>query len=199
MEPHYIEMLIRDYDQLLPLPREVYQKVIPKLKLVHHKRGTLLKKSGQIDRVSRYLCKGFIGIFSPIEDSLNLFSIFKSSDTAFDLFSYGMGKASENELRTLSDVTFLEFSQDSEKDLLSVDFHLLQLAHKITLRVIARHARSLEISKMGIRKGYSVLMKEYPGLEAELTNADLGGFFRVTKRTAERVKHSLKELGNEWR
>lgn len=190
-----MEMLIRDYDQLLPLPRAIYQKVLPNLKLVRLKRGTILKKLGHTDQISRYLCKGFIGLYSPIEEVPTLFSIFKPSDTAFDLVSYGMGIPSDNELRAISDVTFLEFTQESEKLLLSADLHLLQLAHKISLRVMARQARSLEISKMGIQLGYSVLMQEYPGLEGELTNSDLGGFFRVTKRTAERFKHNLKELG----
>lgn len=195
MESVYIEMLIRDYDQLHPLPRSVYQEVIPHLNLVKYKRGTILKKSGQVDRFSRYICKGFIGYYGHIEGEPSLLTIFKQSDTAFDLESYGHNTPSDKELRAISDVVFFEFSIDSQRALLSHDIRLLQLAHSISMRVLERHGKSLEIAKMRIREGYPVLMKEFPGLESELTNADLGGFFRVTKRTAEREKQRLK-FGN---
>lgn len=195
MDSIYIEMLIQDYDQLHPLPRSVYREVIPYLTLVKQKRGTILKKSGQVDRVSRYLLKGFIGYYGQFEGGPSLLTIFKPSDTAFDLESYGHETPSDKELKAISDIVFFEFSIESQKVLLSKDIRLIQLAHSISMRVLERHGRSLEIAKMRIRDGYSVLMKEYPGLEAELTNADLGGFFRVTKRTAEREKQRLK-FGN---
>lgn len=192
MEQKYISQLISDYDQLLRLPKEAYDNVIPSLTQVNLKRGIVIKELGKADLVSRYLCEGFIGSYNSRGDKLDLFSIFKPSDTVFDEVSFRSGISSKTVLKTISDVTFLELSTDAESKLLTKHTQFSLLAHKVAHRITERNSRVHAIAKLGLEKGYEILMVEFPGLEAEITNADLGSFFGVSTRTVERWKHSLK-------
>lgn len=193
MEQKFISMLIADYDQLLKLPIEAYELVIPHLNQVSLKRNSVLKKSGKVDFASRYLCKGFLGIYHPIKDRMDLMSIFKPSDTVFDEYSYRTGIKSEVVIKSISEVIFLEFSVEAENLLLSKHPEFSLLAHRVAHRVSERKSKVHAISKMGLEEGYPVLMNEFQGLEAEITNSDLASFFGVHTRTVERWKHGLRD------
>ncbi|REG77517.1 cyclic nucleotide-binding domain-containing protein [Algoriphagus antarcticus] len=197
MEPKFLSQLIRDYDQLLKLPCEAYEWVLPHLKQINLKRGTVIKKSGSVDMASRYLCEGFIGSYKPIGERLMLSAIYKLSDTVFDESSFRTGIASNTVLKTISKVIFMEFPQEVEINLLDTHASLASLAHKVAHRIMERNARVYQISKLGLSHGYEVLMKEFPGLEAEITNSDLASFFGVHNRTVERWKHNLKRHDHE--
>lgn len=192
MEQKFISLLIADYDQLLKLPKEAYELVVPHLVQVSLKRNTVVKKSGKPDLASRYLCKGFLGIYHPFGERMELMSIFKSSDTVFDEFSYRSGTESETVIKSISEVVFLEFTVEAEELLLKKHPEFSLLAHRVAHRVSERKTKVHAIAKMGLEEGYGVLMKEFPGLEAEITNADLASFFGVHIRTVERWKHNLK-------
>ena len=196
MEQRFITMLINDYDQLLKLPHEAYDWVIPSLKQLNLKRGTVIKKQATADKVSRYLCQGFIGSYREIAGELKLFSLFKATDTVFDETSFRSGFVSETVLKAISDVVFLEFPTGAEIVLLDRHSRFTLLAHKVAHRITERNGRVHAISRMGIYKGYEKLMFEFPGLEAEITNADLADFFGVHTRTVERWKHNLKTRGH---
>lgn len=192
MDQNFITMMISDYDQLLKLPREAYDLVLPNLRQVSLKRGVVIKRQGQADKTSRYLCSGFIGSYRVIETELKLFSIYRATDAVFDETSFRSGLPSDTVLKAISDVVFFEFSTESEMNILGKHALLSLLAHKVSHRITERNSRVLAIAKLGIEKGYSVLMKEFPGMEAQITNADIGSFFGVSTRTAERWKHNLK-------
>ncbi|MBN7809524.1 Crp/Fnr family transcriptional regulator [Algoriphagus sp. H41] len=197
MEQKFISQLISDYDQLLKLPREAYEIVIPYLKQVALKRGTVIKEYGKADVVSRYLCEGFIGSFNSNGEKIELFSIFKPSDTVFDEVSFRTGIASSTVLRTISDVIFLEFPSYAESKLLAQHSRFLLLAHRVAHRITERNSRVHAIAKLGLENGYAILMKEFFGLEREITNSDLGSFFGVSTRTVERWKHDLKSKSHD--
>lgn len=192
MEQKYISMLIADYDQLLPLPLEAYEQVVPHLLQVSLKRNTVVKNSGKPDLASRYLCSGFLGVYHSLGERVELMSIFKSSDTVFDEYSYRSGIASETVIKSISDVVFLEFTRKAEELLLKNHPEFSLLAHRVAHRISERKTKVHAISKMGLEEGYGVLMDEFPGLEAEITNSDLASFFGVHTRTVERWKHGLK-------
>src|SRR5688572_3212820 len=129
MEQKFISQLISDYDQLLSLPKEAYDFVIPRLKRVILKSGTVVKEFRKADLVSRYLCEGFIGSYNSNGEKIELFSIFKPTDTVFDEVSFRTGISSTTVLRTISDVTFLEFPTDAESKLLANYSKSSLLAH----------------------------------------------------------------------
>lgn len=197
MEKKFIEMLIRDCDQLLKLPEEAYYLVVPSLKEVNLKRGTVIKDQASVDKVSRYLCKGFIGSYRNEGQGLELISIYQAIDTVFDESSFRSGKPSDIILKSISEVVFLELSGEAEGNLLNGHPRLTLLAHKMALRITERSRRVHAISKMGIEKGYETLMKEFPGLEAEVSNHDLGSFFGIHTRSVERWKHSQKDRNHD--
>ncbi|SEG10819.1 Crp/Fnr family transcriptional regulator [Algoriphagus boritolerans] len=197
MEQDYTSLMIRDYDQLVKLPKEAYDLVIPNLILVNLKRGTVIKSQGQVDRVSRYLCEGFIGTYRFQDSEQKLFTIYKKTDTVFDETSFRSGLPSETVLKSISDVVFLEYSVDSESKLLQEHPSFTILAHKVAHRITERNSKVHSIAKLGLEKGYEILMKEFPGLEAHITNLDIGSFFGVSTRTAERWKHNLKGKGHD--
>ncbi|PZV82297.1 CRP-like cAMP-binding protein [Algoriphagus aquaeductus] len=194
MEQKFISMMIADYDQLFRVPREGYEQVIPILRQVQAKRNTLIKPGGSADLVSRYLCEGFIGLFYPHGEKLELLSIFQATDTVFDEFSYRSGQISETVIKSISAVVFLEFPISAEELLLHRHPEFSLLAHRIAHRISERKSRVHSIAKLGLEQGYELLMKEFPGLEAEITNSDLASFFGVHTRTVERWKHNLKDL-----
>lgn len=192
MENKYRKLLMDDVRQLLDLPEEDFSLIFPKLELRHMKRGRVLKDSGEPDVVSRYLCDGFIGSYTLHEAKHSLSVLYRATDTVFDDRSFRTGIPSESLLKCISDVVFYEFTLDSERDVLGRQPRLVTLAHKISLRINERNTIVFEISKKGLEKGYEELMLLFPGLETEITNEDLGNFFRVSRRTVERFKHEFK-------
>ena len=178
--------------QLLDLPEEDFDLIFPKLELKHMKRGRVLKDSGKPDVVSRYLCEGFIGSYTLQESKYSLSVIYRVTDTVFDERSYRTGIPSDSLLKCISDVVFYEFTLDSERDVLERQPRLVTLAHKLSLRINERNTSVFHINKKGLEKGYEELMLHFPGLETEITNEDLGNFFRVSRRTVERFKHEFK-------
>lgn len=188
MKEKCIEMMIADYEQLIHIPRETYDKVIPHLKLVQKQRGEFLKREGEVEKVSRYLCAGFIGYYRSTPSGLSLFAIYQSTDAVFDLESYRTGQPSQAQIKAISPVTYLEFSIDSETDLVTKDASLMRLALAVNQRLTQRQARVLEISKMGFDVGYPILVKEFKGLAAEISNSDLGSFFNYSVRSVIRHK-----------
>lgn len=188
MKEEFIEMMIADYEQLLHVPKESYDLVIPRLRIVQKSRGELIKREGSVDRMSRYICQGFIGYYRTTPTGLSLFAIYQSSDTVFDLDSYRSGEPSDAQIKAISQVSYLEFSIDSEQDLITKDTYLMRLALAVNQRVTQRQARVLEISKMGFDKGYPILMKEFKGLAVEISNPDLASFFNYSVRSVIRHK-----------
>lgn len=196
MEQDFIKMMINDYDQLEKLPKEAYEKVLPNLRQVKLKRGTVIKEPGSADEVSRYLCKGFIGSFRIVDSGLKLFSIYRATDTVFDESSFRTRLPSESVLKSISDVIFFESTDEFDLSLVGSNALFSTLAQKLSYRITERNSRVYAIAKMGLEKGYGVLMKEFPSLEAQITNSDIASFFGVSTRTVERWKHNLKAIGS---
>ncbi|WP_192348844.1 Crp/Fnr family transcriptional regulator [Algoriphagus sp. Y33] len=183
-----------DINQLFPLPEKSYVKVFDKLKLKYLKRGKTLKHPGETDRVSRYLCEGFIGSYKFNGSNHALFMIFKQTDIVFDERSFRSGIPSDTLLKCITDVVFYEFTRDSERELLSANPDFVTVAHKISLRINECNSNVFELSKKKLDPGYKEFVKMFPGLEPEITNEDLGAFFGISRRTVERFKHDLKNF-----
>lgn len=192
MDRKYRELLIDDIQQLMDLPEDAIGMVFSKLEFKRVKRGKVLKNMGEADRVSRYLCEGFIGSYRFTNDIHSLSVIYRPTDTVFDERSFRSGLPSDTLLKCISDVVFYEFSLDSERNVLGRSPQLVSLAHKLSLRINERNIKVLELGKMTLVEGYEELMKSFPGLEPVITNNDIAGFFRVSQRTVERFKHNLK-------
>ncbi|WP_233756664.1 Crp/Fnr family transcriptional regulator [Algoriphagus sp. AGSA1] len=193
----YQKLLMDDINQLVPLPGKSYAKVFAKLELKQVKRGKTLKHPGETDRVSRYLCKGFIGSYKFNGDQHALFMVFKPKDIVFDERSFRSGVPSDTLIKCITDVVFYEFSRDSERELLDENPDFVKVAHKISLRINECSSTVLELSKKKLDAGYREFVRMFPGLEPEITNEDLGAFFRVSRRTVERFKHDLKNFDDE--
>ena len=114
MESKYGKLLMDDVRQLIELPEEDFRLVFPKLELKRLKRGSVLKKSGESDIVSRYLCSGFIGSYLLGKEKSALYSLYRATDTVFDAPSFRTGIPSDSMLKCISDVVFYEFTIDSE-------------------------------------------------------------------------------------
>ncbi len=194
MVDKYQKLLKDDIARLFPLPEKSYVKVFAKLKLKHYKRGKILKHPGETDRVSRYLCKGFIGSYKFNGTNHALFMIFQQRDIVFDEGSYRRDIPSDTLLKCITDVVFYEFTRDSERELLSRNPDFVTVAHKISLRINERNTNVFELSKKKLDPGYREFVQMFPGLEPEITNEDLGAFFGVSRRTVERFKHDLKNF-----
>jgi hypothetical protein len=192
MKEVFIQRMIDDYEQLVHIPKESYELVSSRLSLVRKNQGQIIKAAGQIDRMSRYICDGFIGYYSHTSSENILFAIHQSSDTVFDLDSYRTGIPSATEIKAISDVSYLEFSIQSEKELLGRDPHLMRLALAINQRIIKRQANILKISKMGFDIGYPILIKEFKGIGNQISNQDLATFFNLSVRSLIRHKTNLK-------
>lgn len=188
MKETCIKMMIADYEQLVHIPKQSYDLVIPQLRLVHKQRGELIKREGEVDKISRYICEGFIGYYRSTPSGQTLFAIYQPSDSVFDFDSYRSGKPSDSQIKAISSVSYLEFSIDSELELIAKDSSLMRLALAVNQRVTQRQARVLELSKMGFDIGYPILMKEFKGLATEISNADLGSFFNYSVRSVIRHK-----------
>jgi hypothetical protein len=191
MKEKFIEKMINDFDHLIHVPRKSYDLVVPNLKLVYRQRGEIIKRAGETDFLSRYICEGFVGYYNMTTIGKSLFAIFQPTDIVFDLDSYRSGSPSLNELKAISQVTYLEFSVETENELVIRDPNLMRLALLVNQRITHRQAKVHEISKMGFEEGYLSLLKEFKGLGTILANRDLASFFHVSLRTVERMKPKI--------
>lgn len=191
MKEKFIDQMISDYEQVLHIPRKSYDLVIPQLNLVYRNRGEFIKAAGEADFFSRYICQGFVGYYKNTTDDKLLFALYQTSDTVFDLDSYRTGKQSQNELKAISKVAYLEFSIEAENEAIISDPNLMRLALLVNQRITNRQSRVHEISKMGFEEGYPILIQEFKGIGGELTNKDLASFFQVSTRTINRMKSTL--------
>jgi hypothetical protein len=191
MKEKFIDQMIVDYDRLIKIPRESYDLVIPILKLVTKQRGECIKAAGDVDVLSRYICDGFIGYYNQTNDKKYLFAIYQPSDTVFDFDSYRTGIPSQNELISISKVTYLEFPIEAENEVINKDLNLMRLALLVNQRISNRQSRVHEISKMEPEIGYPILLREFKGIGMALTVPQFASFFHVSERTINRVKRAL--------
>lgn len=180
------------FQHLWVIPESAYDVAFARVKPREVSRRKRLKNMGEAEVHSRFLCEGFIGSFQYYEGKFILRNIFQAGDVVFDETSYLSGKPSDVEIRALSRVAFLELDKSAEDELLEMVSDFYPLAHRIAHSVAERNSKNVSISRMGIEKGYDLLMKEFPGLEGVITNRDLGGFFGTSTRSAERFKQKLK-------
>ena len=186
------EQVMEKFRHLRVIPESSYDIALTRVKQRVVSRMKPIKKNGEVDNHSRFLCEGFIGAFQYTEDSFVLTNIFQAGDVVFDETSYLSGKVSDVELKALSTVIFLELNKSDENELLELVPDFYPLALRIAQSVTERNSRIASISRMGLEIGYHVLMKEFPGLEQVITNRELAGFFGISRRSVERFKQQLK-------
>lgn len=189
----YKRRMWEDYNQIIPISLEAYGDVFKSLLLKKLKKGAILKPKGTADGVSRYLCDGFIGEYVAVKDEFILEQIFQPTDTVFDDSSFFAQIKTDVYLKALSDVIFLEFSKESELMVIKKSKELNQLSHFVIHRLTERKSNLNRIRLKRLEGGYSELMKEYPGIEKVLTQADIASFFSSSVRSVARLQAKLKK------
>lgn len=188
----YKKQVMEKFQHLCTISETAYDQAFSRVKLREVSRSRSIKNAGEAEVYSRFLCKGFIGSFQYCDGEFILKNIFQSGDVVFDETSYLSCEPSEVEIRAISKIVFFELDKSTEDELLALVPDFYPLAHRIAHSIAEKNSKNVSISRMGIEKGYDVLMREFPGLESVLTNRDLGGFFGISTRSAERFKQKLK-------
>lgn len=194
MSTDFKNQVKEQFHHLWKISENAYDIAFSKVNLKEVARRKTIKSMGKPEFHSRFLCQGFIGSYLYCEGEFVLKNIFQAGDVVFDETSYLSGKPSDIEIRAISRTVFFELDKEVENELLRMVPDFYPLAHRIAHSFAEKNSRNSAISKMGIEKGYHVLMEEFPGLESVITNTDLGGFFGISRRTAERFKQKLKFL-----
>lgn len=195
MENH-IKKMWEDYQQIIPLSLETYEDVFKSLILKKVKKGVVLKQAGTADGVSRYLCEGFIGEYVFVNGEYVLEQIFQPTDAVFDDSSFYPQIKTDVFLKALCNVVFLEFSKESELMVIKKSRELNRLSHFVIHRLTERKSNLNRIRLKRLESGYSDLLKEYPGVEKVLTQADIASFFASSVRSVARLQAKLKTGNN---
>ncbi|SFU01885.1 cAMP-binding domain of CRP or a regulatory subunit of cAMP-dependent protein kinases [Algoriphagus locisalis] len=192
METHLAQMK-EDYDQLVPGLSLDYQKLKLYMYFRKRKKGTILKAPNTLEKCSRYICKGYMGLMKQMEDGEVLKEIFGSTDVAFDFKSYAKEKKTKSYLICLSDVVYFEVSKESELDLVKHFPEFIKLGLAINHRLLERVSRRSSIKGKGIHKGYRKFLQDFPGIDRVLSQNKIATYFGCTDRTVRAVQKEYKE------
>ena len=187
----YLHQLIADYNSIRKFSDESYEAVFQKLTLRKVYRGEILKKVNTVDIKSRYICKGYLGLFQERKSGFQLSVIFGESDSAFDEQSFRTNTASNSIIRALSDTIYLGFTLEAEIELLSKKPEFYSLALEVAHRINRRHAEQQAIKDRKFKDGFPLLLKKFPGIAQYLKNQELADFFNCSISTVERLKYSI--------
>lgn len=189
-EKDYFIELMSDYNQIKEISEEDYKTVFQKLILRRVPKNFFLKESNMPDGKSRYICEGFVGLYTPIEDRLRLDLIFGPTDTALDELSYYDTKPSEMVLKTITDTVLFEFTLEAEKAVMvhNPEFHILAL--RIAHRINQRNCQQYAIKALKFKKGFPRLVETFQGIDQALKNQELADYFNCSISTIERLKNS---------
>ncbi len=189
-EKDYFIELMSDYNQIKEISEEDYKTVFQKLILRRVPKNFFLKESNMPDGKSRYICEGFVGLYTPIEDRLRLDLIFGPTDTALDELSYYDTKPSEMVLKTITDTVLFEFTLEAEKAVMvhNPEFHILAL--RIAHRINQRNCQQYAIKALKFKNGFPRLVETFQGIDQALKNQELADYFNCSISTIERLKNS---------
>ncbi|TDK42054.1 Crp/Fnr family transcriptional regulator [Algoriphagus formosus] len=193
-EKEYFRQLMADYNQIKEISEENYNAVFQKLILRRLPKNFYLKESNKPDGKSRYICEGFVGLYTPLEDRLRLDLIFGPTDTALDELSYYDSKPSELVLKTITDTVLFEFTLEAEKAVLvkNPEFHILAL--RIAHRINQRNCQQYAIKALKFKNGFPKLRETFEGIDQALKNQELADYFNCSISTIERLKNSQHKV-----
>ncbi|QYH38956.1 Crp/Fnr family transcriptional regulator [Algoriphagus sp. NBT04N3] len=192
----YIQQMKEDYDSILPVSEDLYRSISLFLDLKRRKRGEVLKPSGSVETLSRYICEGYVGIYYPQKEELHLRYVLSPTDTVFDMHSYLSEEKSLVEIRALTDILFFEFPKEAEIQVVSQFPEFAQLGILINHRIQQRLDRQNAILRMDFKEGYPAFLQSHPGIEFYLKNWDWASLFQCSLRTVSRVLNSRKGGGS---
>lgn len=195
MEPYLLKMKA-DYDQLVTVSDELYRSLSLHLEFRKVKKGEFLKRVGEIEKCSRYLCYGLVGMYSVIDGLPVLQNIFQETDAVFDAHSYTTMVKSNIEIRAISETGYFEFSKAKEMLVVENFPEFAKLGIEINHRIQQRKDKQNAILRLGLRKGYPLLCELIPGLQEFLHHQDWADLFNSSERTVSRVLHELNRPGS---
>lgn len=192
----YIQQMKQDYDSILPVSEDLYRSISLFLDLKRRKRGEVLKPSGSVETLSRYICEGYVGIYYPQKEEMHLRYVLSPTDTVFDMHSYLSEEKSLVEIRALTDILFFEFPKEAEIKVVSEFPEFAQLGILINHRIQQRLDRQNAILRMDFKDGYPAFLQSHPGIGFYLKNWDWASLFQCSLRTVSRVLNSRKGGGS---
>ena len=188
----YMAKMKEDYKPLISDLKLDFNKLELFLNLRKGKKDEILKNTIDIEICSRYICEGFIGLFSDSEKGPVLSEIFQATDVAFDFPSYLWGEKTENYMMCLSDVVYFELSKANEMILIQKYPEFAKLGLRINHRLLKRVLMRSRIKVMGISKAYQDFVEYMPGIEDHLSQAKIASYFSCSERTVREVQHAFK-------
>lgn len=194
MEPYLLKMK-EDYDQLLFVSDDLYRSLSLHLEFKKAKKGVVLKRAGDIEKCSRYLCNGLVGTYKVMDGALSLKNIYQKTDAVFDAESYTFGIKTTLEIKAISDVTYFEFPKIKEMLVVESFPDFAKLGIEINHRIQQRKDKQNEILRLGLRQGYALFCKLIPEAQNFLHNQDWAQLFNSSERTVSRVLNELNRPG----
>ncbi|WP_439490857.1 Crp/Fnr family transcriptional regulator [Algoriphagus sp.] len=193
MEVQYKMQLVEFFNQLLPISEEELKGVFPFVHQESLKRGTVLKHAGEVDVMSRFLCKGFIGLYKDKGGEMSLEHIFGEGDVAREFHSYYSGEKQDYYLKSISDVVFLKMSAGDQERVLDKYSKLALLNSKMMDYVIQKRSKITGVRIRGLHEGYGELLKTLPGIGIYLTRQELADFFNCSTSKVARWRRKINQ------
>lgn len=190
MEPYLLKMK-QDYDHLAPVSEELYRSLSLHLEFKKAKKGTLLKRSGEVEKCSRYICYGLVGTYLVVDGIPIIQNISQETDAVFDVHSYTLGVNTDTEIKAISDMAFFEFPKIKEKLVVESFPEFATLGIEINHRIQQRKDKQNAILRLNFRKGYPLLCEYIPGIREILHYQDWSQLFNTSERTVSRVINEL--------
>lgn len=192
MDIQYQRQLVDFFNQLMTISEEELSELFLRIHQKSIKRGILIKNSGEADIISRFLCTGFIGLYTDKESEPNLEYIFGKEDMVRDYHSYYYGDRKDYYLKAITEVVFLEMSVSDQKIMLDTHPNLVALNGKMMNLLIQRWSEVSGLRILGLKNGYPRLLKILPGIGSFLDRSELATFFNCSTSKVARWK---KEFG----
>ncbi|WPR77689.1 hypothetical protein [Algoriphagus sp. NG3] len=188
----YLTKMKEDLDQLVSGLDACYDKIKLYGDFKKAQKNKVLKPIQEVEKSSRYIMEGFVGLFYDTEKGPVLAEIFQATDLAFDVNSYLKEKKTDQYIQCLSDVVYFELSKELEQLLLRHFPDLQQLAIKVNQRMSKRLILRNRIKRMEKEDAYREFLDYMPGIEEHLSQAKIASYFSCSPRTMRIIQQKIK-------
>ena len=193
MELQYKKQLVDFLGQLMPVTEGELNSIFPYIHQKKFKSGAIITSIGELDIHSRFICKGFIGLYKETDTEANLENIFGEEDMAREFHSYYSGERKNYFLKSISETIVLEISKIDQERILDKDSKMAILTNKVMDFIIQRRSIVTGLRILDLSSGYEELLKVFPGIGIYLTRNDLASFFNCSVSKVARWRRDLSK------
>ncbi|UJP65824.1 cyclic nucleotide-binding domain-containing protein [Mongoliitalea daihaiensis] len=186
-----ILLLKKYFDHLIKIDEKIYFELDKYLIKRSYKKGSFIKKPGEVDRYARFICTGFVSKQWPSKKGRNYrLRIFSPGQVASDFSSYFNDVPHDFSLKSITYCSTFELEKSLESQLLKEVPEIIPLASLINRRILMESIQWYQIFSMNREDGIKNLKENFSQVLNFFSDKDLGFLFKCSEYTIKKLKRN---------